>query len=69
MANGRKQDVLIEDLTASNGCYIVWTDDPAKAIGEIEGVTTASQRSKGRVMVWLDPRYDADTVLARIEAL
>lgn len=79
MANGRVQDVLIEDVyytdertgvrSISNKSITVWADKGViEIIKRVEGVSGAYVFSPTRYSVYIDPRYDIAFVKREIEA-
>ena len=78
--NGRKQDVLIEDIfyidprtgveMMSDNQFIVWADEKMlTVIQAVEGVTNVyNQMKKTCFNVYVDKRYDREFVKREIEA-
>lgn len=78
MNDGKKLDVLIEDIFETNSRtgierlsqYVTVYADPGskETMLRVEGIMTVTQFDQTEYMVKIDPRYDRDYVKKEIEA-
>lgn len=65
----KRAEIHISHITGE--MFVVWIDSNEDSIRDIEGVASVNAYSgiHSKFHVYLDPRYDADAVLADIRAL
>lgn len=63
-----RQKVIAEFETPSKRCLRVWCDGTQEELGEVEGISHVipAPFAKAEFYVYLDPRYDPETIRKEI---